>query len=92
MFDIEMTKHLAELSKIEFTEDELNKMTSDMTNIIGLMDKVCEFDTSKDPYALDAVNYDDLRSDEHACSYPTDEITKNSHIVKNNSFVVPKVV
>lgn len=92
MFDIEMTKHLAELSKIEFTEDELNKMTTDMTNIIGLMDKVCEFDTSKAPYALEAVSYNDLRRDEHSCSYPTEEITKNSRIVKNNSFIVPKVV
>lgn len=92
MFDIEMTKHLAELSKIAFTEDALNKMTDDMANIIGLMDMVCEFDTSKEPYALEAVSYDDLRMDEHECSYPTDEITKNSHIVKNNSFIVPKVV
>ena len=92
MFNSDLTKHLAELSKIEFTDDELQKMTADMTSIIELMDKVCEFDTSKPAYALDAVDYNDLRKDEHRNSYPTEEIVSNAKNVKNNSFVVPKVV
>ena len=92
MFNSELTRHLAELSKIEFTDEELQKMTNDMTDIIAIMDKVCEFDNSKPPYALDAVDYNDLRVDEHTDSYPTDKITSNAKNVKNNSFVVPKVV
>ncbi len=67
-------------------------MTEDMTNIIALMDKVRDFDSSKAAYALDAVNMSDLRRDEHADSYPTKEIVKNAKNIKNNSFVVPKVV
>mgnify|MGYP001175303587 CR=1 FL=1 len=78
--------------KLEFTDEELEQMTADMTNIIAIMDKVCEFDTSKPAYALDAVDYKDLRADEHRNSYPTEEIVKNAKNVKNNSFVVPKVV
>ncbi len=92
MFNSELTKHLAELSKIEFTDSELEQMTADMTNIIAVMDRVCEFDASKPAYALDAVNYNDLRADEYTDSYPTDKITANAKNVKNNSFVVPKVV
>jgi len=92
MFNSDLTKHLAELSKLEFTDEELEQMTADMTNIIAIMDKVCEFDTSKPAYALDAVDYKDLRADEHRNSYPTEEIVKNAKNVKNNSFVVPKVV
>ncbi|MDR3824860.1 MAG: Asp-tRNA(Asn)/Glu-tRNA(Gln) amidotransferase subunit GatC, partial [Clostridia bacterium] len=92
MFNSDLTKHLAELSKLEFTDEELEQMTADMTNIIAVMDKVCEFDTSKPAYALDAVDYKDLRADEHRNSYPTEEIVKNAKNVKNNSFVVPKVV
>ena len=92
MFDTNLTRHLAELSKIEFNDDELNKMTEDMTDIINLMDKVCEFDSSKKPYALDAVDYKDLRKDEYRNSYPTEKITENAKNTKNNSFVVPKVV
>ncbi|MGN0150489.1 MAG: Asp-tRNA(Asn)/Glu-tRNA(Gln) amidotransferase subunit GatC [Clostridia bacterium] len=92
MFDIELTRHLAELSKIEFNDEELNKMTSDMKDIINLMDKVCEFDNSKKTYALDAVDYNNLRKDNHSDSYPTEKIIENAKNVKNNSFVVPKVV
>lgn len=92
MFNSDLTKHLAELSKISFTDEELERMTEDMTNIIAIMDKVCEFDTSKKPYSLDAVNYNDLRKDEYTDSYPTENIVANAKNVKNNSFVVPKVV
>ena len=45
-------------------------MTADMTNIIAIMDKVCEFDTSKPAYALDAVDYKDLRADEQSKFVP----------------------
>lgn len=92
MFNADLTKHLAELSKIEFTDEELKQMTEDMTNIIAIMDKVCEFDTSKKAYALDAVDYNDLRDDKFRDSYPTGEIVRNAKNSKNNSFVVPKVV
>lgn len=92
MFNSELTKHLAELSKIEFTDSELEQMTADMTNIIALMDKVCDFDSSKPAYALDAVAYSNLRPDIPKGSYPTEKIISNAKNVKNNSFVVPKVV
>lgn len=92
MFDLSLTKHLAELSKIAFTDDELAQMTEDMTDIIALMDKVCDFDTSKETYALNPTNYNDLRPDEPTPSVETEKILENSKIIKNNSFVVPKVV
>ncbi len=92
MADTELTKYLAALSKIDFTDDELERMSEDMTDIIALMDKVCGFDPAVSTYALDAVNYNDLRKDEAKPSYPTDEIVSNAEFVKNNSFVVPKVV
>jgi aspartyl/glutamyl-tRNA(Asn/Gln) amidotransferase C subunit len=92
MFDEKLTAHLAELSKLEFTGDELTKMTKDMTDIITLMDKVCDFDPSSKPYTLDSVDYENLREDNYNNSYPNDKILKNAKNVKNNSFVVPKVV
>ena len=92
MVDEKLTAHLAELSKLEFTDAELAEMTKDMTDIIGLMDKVCGFDGSVKPYTLDPVDYNELRCDEHAESYPNGEILGNAKNVKNDSFVVPKVV
>ncbi len=92
MVDTKLTQYLADLSKIEFTAEELEKMTEDMKGIIALMDKVCGFEAEKKTYALDAVAYDDLRRDEAHESYPTEKIVKNAKNVKNDSFVVPKVV
>lgn len=92
MFDEKLTAHLAELSKLEFTPDELSNMTKDMTDIIALMDKVCDFDPSRKPYTLDSVDYADLRKDNYTNSYPNKEILKNASNTKNDSFVVPKVV
>lgn len=92
MFDSELTRHLAELSKLNFSSDELDKMTADMTDIIALMDKVCEFDPSVSPYALNAVDFKDLRNDNHNPSSGPEKVTENAKRVKNSSFVVPKVV
>lgn len=92
MFDEKLTAHLAELSKLEFTPDELSRMTKDMTDIVALMDKVCDFDPAVKPYTLDSVNYDDLRKDNYKDSYPNNKILENAKNVKNDSFVVPKVV
>lgn len=92
MIDEKLTSHLAELSKIAFTEDELKNMTRDMTDIITLMDKVCDFSQTRETYALDAVNFEDLRNDKAQPSFETDKITANAKKIQNNSFVVPKVV
>lgn len=92
MFDSDLTRHLAQLSKITFTDGELLKMTNDMTEITALMDKVREFNEDVDPYTLDAVDYNNLRNDNFKNSNNADEITRNAKKVKNNSFVVPKVV
>ena len=92
MTDIELTRHLAELSKITFTENELEKMTSDMKNIIEVMDKVRKFHADIEPHTLDAVRYDDLREDIVSPSFPTEKITENAAEIADNCFTVPKVV
>ena len=92
MFDIDLTKHLAELSKINFSDEELAEMTADMSDITQLMDKVSGFADDVEPYELESVDYNDLRADDGKDSEPNEKITKNAKNVKNNSFVVPKVV
>lgn len=92
MFDKKLTAHLAELSKLDFTDEELEKMTEDMTAIAALMDKVRGFEENEKPYTVEPAAYGDLRADEYRNSYPTEDILKNAANVKNDSFVVPKVV
>ena len=46
-----MIAYLAELGKLRFTEDEMEKMAAEMTSIIGIMDTVKEIDVEYDAYA-----------------------------------------
>lgn len=92
MFDVELTKHLAELSKLTFSEEELEKVTAEMSDIINLMDKVKEIDPAMETFALPAVEYADLRTDKSRESFETAKIIENAKAVKDNAFVVPKVV
>lgn len=92
MIDVSITRKIAELSKIAFSEHELEVVTEEMKDIIKLMDKVKEIETDSESYRLDAVDYDDLRCDEIKESYDTEKILENAERVKKNSFVVPKVV
>ena len=92
MFDEKLTALMAELSKLSFTPEELTAMTKDMTDIIAIMDTVCDFSPEIKPYALHAVDYEELRKDEYKDSHSTEKILENTENVKNNSFVVPKVV
>lgn len=92
MLDTDLTRHLANLSKLAFTEEELLKMTDDMSDIIALTDVVNDFNEDAPPHKLNAVDYNDLRNDIFEKSNGADEITRGSKHIKNNSFVVPKVV
>ena len=92
MFNLELTAHLAELSKLEFSQDELLNMASQMGDIVAVMDKVKAVDPGERVYASEAVNYESLRTDEVKASLEPEDILKNAQKKKNNSFVVPKVV
>lgn len=92
MFDIKLTGHLAQLSKIEFTESELERISAQMTDIIALMDTVKDFDKNEQTFALEPTVYSELRQDEAENSFETSKILENAKQVRNNSFVVPKVV
>ncbi len=92
MFDTDLTKHLAELSKLTFSEEEFLKLTAQMSDIIDLMDMVKDIDPKLKTFSLSSVSYDDLRVDEARDSFVTEDIIKNARAVKDNAFVVPKVV
>lgn len=89
MFNKELTIELSDLSKLEFTDNELRQMAKDMTDIIALMDKVRDFDVSNIHKTSESTSYDMLRNDSFKESYPTEKILENA---KTDGFAVPKVV
>lgn len=90
--DMEMVKHLARLSKLNFTDAELKKAAGEMTDIIKIMDTVKEIDITYDPIKDNQNVYlNDLRKDIPSESLPAEKILQNA-VSMDNAFVVPKVV
>ena len=92
MFDIKLATHLAELSKIEFTEKELKKITNEMDEIISLMDTVTDFEGAETIAFNSAKNLNDIRQDTKKPSSPRKDILKNASKKSEKAFTVPKVV
>ena len=88
--DLEMVKYLAELGKLEFTDDALAKTAGEMTDINGLMDTIkdidVEYDALKDNHN---VFLNELRKDENASSMPSDKVLQNA---VNSGKIIPAVI
>ncbi|MCM1367785.1 MAG: Asp-tRNA(Asn)/Glu-tRNA(Gln) amidotransferase subunit GatC [Roseburia sp.] len=89
----EETKHIAELSRLEFTHDELEDMRLHLQKQIQYFEILDSVDISGVPptaHILDAVNV--LRDDIAAPSMPNDEILGNAPESDGGAYVVPRVV
>ena len=90
--DLEMVKYLAQLGKLEFSDEELAVKADEMTDIINLMDTVKEIDITYDAFKDNHNVYiNDLREDVIKESMKTEKVLQNA-VNSNNCFVVPKVV
>lgn len=92
MFDKNLTAHLAELSKLKFTEKELEKMANEMSEIVNLMDTVSGFEMEKTANLNAPLNKDDFRSDVPTDSLPREDVLKSAKSKSDTCFKVPKVV
>ena len=90
--DIEMVRHLSNLGKLSFTDEELEKVAKEMTGIIEIMDTIKEIDIAYEPSKDNHNVYlNDLREDKAMDSFPTEKILQNA-VNSESCFVVPKVV
>ena len=92
MFDKNLTAHLAELSKLKFTEKELEKMANEISDIVNLMGTVSGFETEKTANLNAPLNKDDFRNDLPTDSMPREEVLKSAKSKSDTCFKVPKVV
>ena len=90
--DLNTVKYLADLSKLEYSDEKLEKTAGEMTSIMELMDTIKDIDISYDAH-LDNHNVflDGLRRDDVMPSMPTEKVLSNA-VNSKNCFVVPKVV
>ncbi len=84
---------IAKLAKLDLSEDEREKLTSQLSDIISYVEKLSKLDT-KDVEPLAHVNdlMNVFRKDEPRPSIEKEDVFKNSPQNDNEFFLVPKVL
>ncbi len=85
--------YIAKLSKLEFKDDEIEKLTTEMNKILDYVNKLGELDTEDiEPtsHALSIVNA--MRDDNIGESLTSEEALKNAPKSLNGHFEVPRVI
>jgi aspartyl-tRNA(Asn)/glutamyl-tRNA(Gln) amidotransferase subunit C len=89
----ETVKYVADLSRIELTPEELDKLSRQLQAILGFIDQLSSADISgiaATSHILPISNV--LRDDSPKKSLPVENTLANAPQKKGNFFVVPKVI
>lgn len=90
--DAATLSHLCELSKLNFSDDEKDKVMTEMGDIIGLMDTIQEFDiVYDDTKDHNEIKFEEVREDKAAASFPTEKLLQNTNPV-DNCYAMPKLM
>jgi aspartyl-tRNA(Asn)/glutamyl-tRNA(Gln) amidotransferase subunit C len=84
---------IAQLARLEFPESEKEKLTEKFNEILKMMDKLNELDTTNvEPLTHILPLQNVFREDDVKESYPREEILKNAPSATEEFFKVPKVI
>ena len=90
---IEEVEKIAKLAKLKFKEDEIEKFTKQMNDILEYMEQLNEINTDDiEPlyHVIEVGNV--LRKDDVKQSSPKEEILKNAPVKSNDFILVPKII
>lgn len=85
-------KHLASLSRLEFSEDEIEQFSTEFALIIEYVNQLQNVDTSNIVDKTTVREFQELREDVIKPSLSNEEIIENAPQKYNGYFVAPTVV
>lgn len=89
----EMVDYISVLSRLKLPEEEKEKMTGELEQIIAYMDTLNALDTSGvEPVSHVFPVKNVLREDQVLTSFPREELLKNAPASDDGAFLVPKTV
>ena len=89
----ETIEHVANLARLNLTEQEKDKLTTEMADIISWVDKLNELDTAGvEPKAHVIPIHNVFREDKKEESYDRDSILANAPVKEDGCFKIPKIV
>ena len=92
MITIEDVEHVAKLARLELTEEEKIKFTTQLGDVLKYVDQMNEVDTTgvgPMAHAIDFVNV--MRDDVVKYEQSKEELMKNAPSEENGFFKVPKI-
>jgi len=89
----EEVKHIANLARLHFTDEEVEKLTGEMNKILDYVDKLHEIDTTDvEPLKHITDMNTALRTDETKEQLSHEEALKNAPNADSDYFRVPRVL
>jgi len=86
-------EHVANLAKLNLSEEELVRMTGQLDTILSYVEKLDELDTKDVVPTTHAFSINNaFREDEMQESIPRDDALQNAPKDNGESFVVPKIL
>ena len=90
MIDREQVLHVARLARLELSEDEVERMSGELTGILGHIEKIGELDLEgvrPTSHVVEVTNA--LREDEPRPSWPREVLLDAAPAVRDGGFEVP---
>jgi len=86
-------RHVAHLSRLEFSDDEIRRFASDLNNILSYVDKLGELDTTAIEPTSHALKMENVfRDDEARPSLSNDQALANAPEREGPFFKVPQII
>lgn len=93
MLDTDLITYLAKLSKLELSDSDKERLASEMSAIVDLMDTMSEVNMEDHVHLNgEGIGLESLREDEVVPSYDTEIILRNASYKKDGFFEVPKIM
>ncbi len=90
MIDRDQVLHVARLARLELTDDEVERMSGELTGILGHIEKIGELDLEGVPPTSHVVEVTNaVRADEPRPSWPREQILAAAPAVRDDGFEVP---
>jgi aspartyl-tRNA(Asn)/glutamyl-tRNA(Gln) amidotransferase subunit C len=90
MIDREQVLHVAKLARLELTEDEVGRMATELSGVLGHIEKIGELSLDDVPPTSHVVAVDNaLRPDEVRPSLPREVALANAPATQDDGFLVP---
>jgi aspartyl-tRNA(Asn)/glutamyl-tRNA(Gln) amidotransferase subunit C len=90
MIDREQVLHVARLSRLELSDDEVGKMANELSTVLGHIEKISELELDDVPATTHVVEVSNaLREDVPVPCLPRDVVLSQAPAEQDGGFLVP---